>query len=171
MKPKFGPCSLTNYRKLIAFVRGGRGFFPAGTMVMTPFGHTEISCLRTGDKVKVYDSKKGALLERTGLKVLGYRGRRSPLLTLADGTSLRLTPNHNILVEGKWVRASAVQAGATIAALTPLWNIKGAPRHMLGNIKVVNIEDGGNCHAVYNPIVEDSLSHCRWRHHAQFRSV
>src|SRR5688572_10657543 len=40
------------------------GCFPEGTMVMTPAGQAEISTLKPGDKVKVYDPAKAAFPER-----------------------------------------------------------------------------------------------------------
>lgn len=129
------------------------GCFPAGTLALTPFGQAEISTLRAGDKVKVYDSVKRAFVERRILKVLSYRERRSLRITLANRTCLHLTPNHNILSNGRWVRASTLRKGALVSTI-----FNGMDGDTLGDIEVVDIGDGNTYEIVYNPIVEDSFS-------------
>lgn len=122
-------------------------------MVTTFSGQTEVSRLSAGDKVMVYDLRKEAFMEKEVLKVLICRRRRSIRITLANGTRLQLTPNHNIFVEGQWVRASAIKKGTPILIIrtTTAGNVLECKR-------VTSIDDGEYCDVVYNPIIEGSFS-------------
>ena len=95
---------------------GGMICFVAGTLVSTPSGERKIEEMQAGEEVYAYDVDSGARVVSKVEKTSAKPARRVMTLTLDDGSTLGVTPNHPFfLAESKeWVKASELQVGDTL---------------------------------------------------------
>lgn len=100
----------------------GTGCFLAGTLVLTRDGARHIEDVRVNDEVLARDEDTGEIGYHRVVKTFpGYTHEVCRLTVVADGSAachLLCTPDHEFyrLDDGRWTRASALQAGDRLLA-------------------------------------------------------
>lgn len=83
--------------------------FPAGTMVKTKIGQSEIQNIQVGDEVTGYNQDTGEPVETTVINIFKKEVRDLCRLTFADGSALVCTPEHPIFDGEKYIPADSFQ--------------------------------------------------------------
>jgi hypothetical protein len=100
---------------------GTGGFcFEAGSRVATPRGSVPIEDLRLGDEVLAFDERTGAIAARRVVTTHVHETTRTGVLTLRDGRSLRVTPEHPIFDAGtqRFEPAGSIRPGDEVVTLS-----------------------------------------------------
>jgi len=106
--------------------------FTAGTLIATPSGDRAIESLQIGDEVLAYDFTNQKVVR----DVISYTsekiGSELVLMTLDNGTTLEVTPDHPFYDQesGLWIYADQVKTGTT------LLNLQKSPANL---VKVVSV--------------------------------
>ncbi|HDO19864.1 MAG TPA: hypothetical protein ENG74_03965, partial [Thermoplasmatales archaeon] len=86
--------------------------FLAGTKIEMADGTTKnIEDIQVGDRVKSYDEKTGEWKVGVVTKVFHHSPEEMGDYYLVINNELRVTPNHPILVNGKWIKAGEIKIG------------------------------------------------------------
>lgn len=96
--------------KITSFCRGFCNWcFPSGTLIDCNGGKIAIDKIKVNDVVKSFDEKLSTLCNSRVCETLKnhYVGKLV-VLELENGTTLRVTPNHNILTSRGWVEAQYI---------------------------------------------------------------
>lgn len=93
--------------------------FVKGTLIATPNGQVPIEDLRPGDTVYSYDEKNRQIVQ--GKVSAVFRHPRTPYgkLTLTNGTTLGVTPEHRFFNSGQWTAVSQLKRWTALLELFP----------------------------------------------------
>lgn len=89
------------------------GCFPADALVLTPSGNVRIASLKVGDLV-VSMTDSGRTAHRRITKVLSHADHKITAIKLVDGAVLRVTSNHTVLCNGRWLTVRDIKEGDTV---------------------------------------------------------
>ena len=135
--------------------------FLAGTKIEMADGTTKnIEDIKVGDKVKSYDEKTGEWRVGTVTKVFHHTPEEMGDYYLVINHELRVTPNHPILVNGKWIHAGELKIGdkfgdniiysiERIYRKVPTYNLEVEPYHTYA------VAWGKGISIVHNKLVND----------------
>jgi hypothetical protein len=93
--------------------------FEAGSRVATPGGSVAIEDLRVGDEVLAFDERTAAIAPRRVLTTHVHETTRTGVLTLRDGRTIRVTPEHPIFDAGtqRFEPAGSLEPGDVLVTL------------------------------------------------------
>lgn len=94
----------------------------AGTLIATPRGNVPVETLRLGDEVVAYDVHARV---RTTTRIRSIEVAHAERLSRIG--HLRLTPNHPVFADGRWVAAGDVHDGASFISLTGVVSERAEP--------------------------------------------
>jgi len=131
-------------------VRGKSGCFPAGTLITTAQGNSDIATVREGDFVTALDPDRQVVESRRVSRVLKHNGCRIWCIRFADGQLVRTTAIHSFLVGANWVQARHLRCGDLVSAVSSSGEV--VLHRVSQSIRTNEVED------VYNLIVEDNFT-------------
>lgn len=143
----------THINKIAGGPFGGGGgaatCFPAGTIIRTPTGTSDISLLCEGDFVLAVNVRTGKLSAQKILRVVTPHPSTILRVQFADGSCVRTTKRHSFRINGQWMKACNIEIGDIVAAIS---------ENMLVEKTVTAISPGEAIEPVYNLIVAEDFT-------------
>ncbi len=102
--------SLFTEKKRYKLYYGGRGCFGKGQEVLTKDGYKPIDQIKEGDEVYSYNEMNKQKELRKVVKPHKHETTSNKLITLnlKDGTTIKVTDNHEFYYGGRWLKISDI---------------------------------------------------------------
>jgi Pretoxin HINT domain len=134
--------------------------FPASTLILTPRGKVRIGDIAVGDAVLSMNTL-GVLTEERVTRKLLYPAKRTLVVKLMTGMTLRSTDSHSFLTPNGWRRLNELQGGDTIMTVHGLRHISSIEPHEEVE-PVMNLYTTGLHNFIADGCVAHNFTHLRW---------